>query len=92
MDEDNRLAVEIASRNFKRLQLPDINANRSVSGSGDLVSFENKMIGGPDGSAADGAARKPWRQRILAKEARRVWPGMGGPAFVKFDSIKSPKQ
>jgi hypothetical protein len=59
------------------LQLPDINANRSVSGSGDLVSFEAKMMCGADGSAADGAAEKTMAAANICQKRRIVfWPGM----------------
>jgi hypothetical protein len=59
------------------LQLPDINANKSVSGSGDLVSFEAKMIGRAGGSAADGAAEKTMAAANICQKRRIVfWPGM----------------
>jgi hypothetical protein len=59
------------------LHLPDNNANKSVSGSGELVSFETKTMGGADGSATDGVAEK-----IMAptKIQKRIvfWPGIAG--------------
>ena len=71
------------------LQLPDINANKSVSGSGDLVSFETKITGRVDCSATDEVAEKTAAVATTCQRRRRTEfrPGMDGSAFVKFDSI-----
>jgi ketosteroid isomerase-like protein len=53
--------------------LPDINANKSASGSCGLVSFEAKITGRSDGSAADGVAKKTMVREKICQQLRIVF-------------------